>query len=139
VFHTVNAYVVPNFLRATWWSNTDDAGFAVFLGASRLLQQRDDFLSALHVLRAPTALTFHDRGYLSMGGRVDPKTQDIRARGRAVGYADAMDKAKGGAIRITSLRYFAESIRVLQNAEIRVVVIGAPQARLVSRRKSQLS
>jgi hypothetical protein len=102
---------------------------AVFLGLSRLLSGRTELLSSIHELRMAPEMRFTDRGYYAIGGRVDPATQDVRAKGRAGGYADAMDKSKGGAIKVTPHRYLAEAIKVLKRAGVQVILMGAPQAR----------
>lgn len=125
----MNWPVVPLFVKAAWWSNPEDAGLAVFLGASRLLSGRTELIASVQAVRLGPPIQFHDRGYYSLGGRVHPDAQDIRAKGRAVPYADAMDKSKGAKIRVTAHRYLAESIRVLKRAGVKVILMGAPQAR----------
>jgi hypothetical protein len=121
--------VIPAFVRAAWWSSPEDAGLAVFLGASRLLSGRTELLASIHVLTIGADIRFTERGYYSMGGPVGPAAQDARARGRSVPYADAMDKSKGAQIHVTGHRYLAEAIKLLQRAGTKVILMGAPQAR----------
>jgi hypothetical protein len=121
--------VIPLFLKAAWHTNPEDAGMAVFFGASRLLSGRTELLAAVHGLKMAPELRFQDRGYVSMGARVDAATQDVRAQGRARSYAGGMEKATGGAIHPLVHRELSEAIRVLQGAGVTVLLMGSPQAR----------
>lgn len=121
--------LVPAFLRAGWFTSTEDAGMAVFLGASHMLAGRLEILYTIKASTIQAPSTFHDKGWYSMGGRVDPATQEYRAKGRSVPYAESMDKSKGAVIRPTVHRYLAEAIEVLQKAHVKVILMGAPQAR----------
>lgn len=120
---------VPSFLKAAWWQSPEDAGAAVFYGASRLMSQRTELSTAVKDFTLPPLIQFHNRGYWSMGGRVAPATQDVRARGRAGAYAEIMDKSTGWALKPMPGRYLAEAIEVLKRANISVIVMGTPQAR----------
>lgn len=120
---------VPGFVKAAWWQSPEDAGAAVFYGASRLMAQRTELATAVHDLTLPALIQFHHRGYWSMGGRVSPATQDVRAKGRAGAYAELMDKSKGVTLRPMPGRYLAEAIDQLKRAGVSVVVMGTPQAR----------
>jgi hypothetical protein len=120
---------VPLFLRAAWRTNTEDAGASVFYGASHLLAFRTEISTAVHDLTLPAPLTFHNRGYYSLGNRVAPAVQDQRARGRAKAYAELMDKSLGITMRPTPGRFLAEAIEDLKRAGVNVVVMGTPQAR----------
>lgn len=119
----------PLFLKAAWRTNTEDAGLSVFIGASHLLAGRSEIAHAFHEVTLPAPITFHDRGYWSMGNRVPPATQDARARGRAGAYAELMDKSKGAKLKPTPGRYLGEAITVLKRAGVNVIVMGTPQAR----------
>ena len=81
-----------------------------------------------HSTLAP-AITIHNRGYWSLGGRIAPAQQDVRARGRAGAYAELMDKSKGIELRPTPGRYLAEAIDDLKRHGVKVIVMGTPQAR----------
>jgi hypothetical protein len=120
---------VPLFVKAAWRTNVEDAGAAVFYGASHLLGMRTELSTAVHDLTLPAPISFHNRGYWSLGGRVAPVTQDVRARGRATAYAELMDKSKGCELRPTPGRYLAVAIEHLKRAGINVIVMGTPQAR----------
>jgi hypothetical protein len=120
---------VPLFVKAAWRTNVEDAGASVFYGASRLLGTRTELTAAVHDLTLPAPMTFQNRGYSSLGGRVPPAQQDVRARGRAGGYAELMDKSKGCELRPTPGRYLAEAIDDLKRHGVKVVVMGTPQAR----------
>ena len=122
--------MVPSLVRATWRDNPEEAGASVAYGASRLLATRTEFAYAVSIFTLPTpALTFQERGWISLGERVPPEQQDRRARGRAPGYADIMDKAKGAKLKPLATRYLEVALDRLQAAGVRPVVIGAPQAR----------
>jgi hypothetical protein len=120
---------VPGLVRATWWTNPEEAGASVFYGVSRLTSTRTEVLATMHDQTQLPLLTFQERGWLSLGGRVDAPTQDVRARGRAKAYADLMDKSKGITLRRAPGRFLREAIKDLQSAGVKVVVIGTPQAR----------
>jgi lysophospholipase L1-like esterase len=53
----------------------------------------------------------------------------VRAKGRSIPYADAMDKSKGAHIHVTTHRYYAEAIELLQRVGTKVIILGSPQAR----------
>jgi hypothetical protein len=120
---------VPLFLRAAWRTNTEDAGASVFYGASHLLAFRTEISTVVHDLTVAPPITFQGRGYYSMGNRVPPAMQDTRAKGRAKGYAELMDKSTGITLRPTPGRYLAQAIEDLQRAGVKVIVMGTPQAR----------
>jgi hypothetical protein len=120
---------VPLLMKASWRSYPDDAGGAVFFGASQLLAFRTEILTTVKDVTLPPLITFHDRGYWSLGGRVAPATQDVRARGRAGAYAELMDKSKGITLRTAPGRFLAEAIEVLKRKGVNVIVMGTPQAR----------
>lgn len=120
---------VPLFIRAAWRTNTEDAGAAVFYGASHLLAFRTEINTAVHDLTLPPAITFQGRGYYSLGNRVPPAVQEVRARGRAKAYAELMDKSTGITLRPTPGRYLAQAIEDLKHAGVQVIVMGTPQAR----------
>lgn len=119
----------PSFVRAAWRTSTEDAGMAPFIGASHLLAGRSEIAHAVHELTLPAPIVFHNRGYWSMGNRVSPAVQDVRAKGRAGAYAELMDKSKGAKLRPTPGRYLGEAIDVLKRAGVKVIVMGTPQAR----------
>ncbi len=120
---------IPALVRATWWNQPEDAGAAIFLGLFRLQQVRSDVLFAYLNFTAPPPLRFESMGWNTMGGRVDPDAQNARAVGRATGYANLMDKSKGAFIHPAAVSYLRSAIRDLQNAGIKVAIIGTPQAR----------
>lgn len=120
---------VPSFVKAGWYTSPEDAGSSVFYGASRLLAFRTEIGAAVHDLTLPQPLTFQNRGYISLGGRVSPETQDVRARGRSVPYAELMDKAKGAYLHPLPGRFLDEAIADLKRARVNVVVMATPQAR----------
>lgn len=120
---------VPLFVKAAWRTNLEDAGASVFYGASHLLGMRTELSTAVHDLTLAPPITFHNRGYWSLGGRVPPAQQDVRARGRAGAYAELMDKSKGIELRPTPGRYLAEAIDDLKRHGVKVIVMGTPQAR----------
>lgn len=120
---------VPSFVKAAWWASPEDAGGSVFYGASRLLAFRTELNTAVHDVTLPTPLAFPIRGYWSLGGRVPEAVQDVRAKGRAGGYAELMDKSKGITLRTTPGRYLSEAIAELKRAGVNVIVMGTPQAR----------
>jgi hypothetical protein len=121
--------VTPRFVRAAWYTKPEDAGMSVFIGASHLLAGRSEIAHAVHEVTLPAPIKFHDRGYWSMGNRVSPAVQDVRAKGRAGAYAELMDKSKGAKLLPTPGRYLGEAIDVLQRAGVNVIVMGTPQAR----------
>ncbi len=125
----MNWSAVPYFVKAAWWASPEDAGLAVFLGASRLLSGRAELLTSIHELQMAPETKFMDRGYWSMGGRVSPAQQDVRAKGRSIPYADAMDKSKGAHVHVVTHRYYAQAIELLQRVGTKVVILGSPQAR----------
>jgi hypothetical protein len=120
---------VPLFLKASWYTNVEDAGASVFYGASHLMGMRTELTTAVHDLALPAPITFHNRGFWSLGGRINPATQDVRAKGRAGAYAELMDKSKGWHLRPTPGRYLAEAIDDLKRHGVKVIVMGTPQAR----------
>jgi len=120
---------VPLFVKAAWYTNVEDAGASVFYGASHLMGMRTELSAAVHDLALPAPLSFPNRGYLSMGGRVSPAVQEARSKGRAVAYAELMDKSKGIELRKTPGRYLAAAIEDLKRHGVKVVVMGTPQAR----------
>ncbi|AKU96011.1 hypothetical protein AKJ09_02675 [Labilithrix luteola] len=115
--------------QGTILPNTEEAGNSIAYGASRLLQFRTDVVNALKDGTIPPPLSFQDHGWITMGPRLSATTQDTRARGRAVGYADLMDKSKGSAIRKPSVNFVREAVQVLQRAGVKVAIIGTPQSR----------
>jgi hypothetical protein len=90
---------------------------------------RTEVTTAVHDLALPAPISFHNRGYWSLGGRVPPAQQDVRARGRAGAYAELMDKSKGIEMRRTPGRFLAEAIDDLKRHGVKVIVMGTPQAR----------
>jgi hypothetical protein len=121
---------MPWLVRSTWRDNIEEAGTSIALGASRTLATRTELTAALGAVTLPTpALTFQDRGWISLGGRVPPAQQEVRAVGRAKAYAELMDKAKGAKLRPMASRYLEATLDLLKRAGIRPIVIGAPQAR----------
>lgn len=120
---------MPLFVKASWYTSPEEAGSSVFYGASQLLAFRTELSTALHDVTLPAPLTFQNRGYVSLGERVPPAIQDTRARGRAVPYADLMDKAKGAYLHPLPGRFLDEAIADLKRAGIKVVVMATPQAR----------
>jgi hypothetical protein len=120
---------VPLFVKAAWYTNVEEAGASVFYGASHLLGMRTEVTTAVHDLALPAPISFHNRGYWSLGGRVPPAQQDVRARGRAGAYAELMDKSKGIEMRRTPGRFLAEAIDDLKRHGVKVIVMGTPQAR----------
>ncbi|MDB4943210.1 MAG: hypothetical protein JWP97_2744 [Labilithrix sp.] len=125
----VSASAMPFLVGSTWRDDTEEAGASVAYGFSRLLATRTELEHAVFEVTLPPPATFGDRGWTSLGGRVDPQVQNVRAVGRAPGYADLMDKAKGAKPSPLAARYFAATLAVLKDAGIKPVVIGAPQAR----------
>lgn len=121
--------VTPRFVRAAWYTKPEDAGMSIFIGASHLLAGRSEIAHAVHAVTLPAPIKFHHRGYWSMGNRVAPAVQDVRAKGRAGAYAELMDKSKGAKLLPTPGRYLGEAIDVLQRAGVNVIVMGTPQAR----------
>ncbi len=120
---------VPGLVKATWYTSPEDAGLAVFTGASRLIASRAEILYTIKMSTITPPVSFHDKGWYSMGGRVDPGVQDVRAKGRAIPYADNMDKSKGAIVKATPHREIAEAIEICQRAHIGVILMGAPQSR----------
>lgn len=120
---------VPLFAKAAWYTNVEDAGASVFYGASHLMGMRTELSAAVHELALPAPLSFQNRGYLSMGGRVSPAVQEQRAKGRAIAYAELMDKSKGIELRPTAGRYLGAAIDDLKRHGVKVIVMGTPQAR----------
>jgi hypothetical protein len=121
---------VPWLVRATWRDNAEEAGASVAYGASRLLAARTELAYAVSIFTLPTpAISFQDRGWNSLGGRVPPAQQDARAIGRAGAYADLMDKAKGAQLKPMATRFLTLTLEMLKKAGIKPLVIGAPQAR----------
>ncbi len=119
----------PLFIKAAWRTNTEDAASSIFYGASHLLAFRTEINTAVRDLTLPSAIAFQNRGYYSLGNRVSPAVQEIRARGRAKAYAELMDKSAGITLRPTPGRYLAQAIEDLQRAGVNVIVMGTPQAR----------
>lgn len=120
---------VPLFVKSAWYTSPEDAGSSVFYGASRLLAFRTELTPAVHGLTLPAVLTFQNRGYISLGDRVSPETQDVRARGRAVPYAELMDKSKGAYLHPLPGRYLDQALADLGRAGVKVIVMATPQAR----------
>ena len=120
---------IPGLVRAFWWASPEEAGSSVVLGLSHLASTRSEAINAVRDLTQFQPLTFQDRGWISQGGRIDAATQDVRAKGRAKGYADLMDKSKGATLHPVPPRLVREAIRELKAAGTKVVVIGTPQAR----------
>ena len=122
--------MAPWLVRATWRENTEEAGASVAYGASRLLASRTELAYAGSIFTLPTPhILFQDRGWNSLGGRVNPETQDVRAVGRAGAYAELMDKSKGAKVKPMASRFLTVTLEMLKRAGIKPVVIGAPQAR----------
>lgn len=122
--------MVPWLVRATWRDNLEEAGASVAYGASRLLAARTELAYAMSIFSLPTPqLVFQERGWISLGGRVNPEVQDIRAVGRAGAYADLMDKSQGASLKPMVPRFLELTLELLKRAGIKPVVIGAPQAR----------
>lgn len=122
--------MAPWLVRATWRDNTEEAGASVAYGASRLLATRTELAYAVSIFSLPTPqIQFQDRGWNSLGGRVNPQQQQVRAVGRAGAYAELMDKSKGAKIKPMASRFLALTLELLKRAGIKPVVIGAPQAR----------
>ena len=122
--------MVPWLVRATWRDDQEEAGASVAYGASRLLASRAELAYAVSIFSLPTPqLMFQDRGWNSLGGRVNPETQNVRAVGRAGAYAELMDKSKGAKLKPLATRYLTLTLQMLKRAGIKPVVIGAPQAR----------
>jgi hypothetical protein len=119
----------PLFARAAWLTSPEEAGSALFYGASHLLAFRAELSAAVHTLTLPAPLTFQNRGYISLGGRVPPEVQDTRARGRAVPYAELMDKSKGAYLHPLPGKFLEAALRDLTRAGVKVVVMATPQAR----------
>ena len=90
---------------------------------------RAELSAAVHDLAMPAPLSFQNRGYVSMGGRVPAAVQEQRAKGRAAAYAELMDKSKGIELRPTAGRYLGVAIADLKRHGVKVVVMGTPQAR----------
>jgi hypothetical protein len=120
---------VPLFLRAGWYAAPDEAASSVFYGASRMMAFRTEISTVSHELNIAPPITFHNRGWYSMGGRINPATQDVRAKGRAGAYAELMDKSKGCELHTMPGRYLAEAIDDLKRHGVKVIVMGTPQAR----------
>lgn len=122
--------VVPWLVRATWRDSPEEAGASVAYGASRLLASRAELAYAVSIFSLPTPqLVFQERGWISLGGRVNPDTQNVRAVGRAGAYAELMDKSKGAKLKPMASRFLTLTLEMLKRAGITPVVIGAPQAR----------
>lgn len=82
------------------WSARPIAGWkpTPVLGSTAACQRRragscmrTELTVAVHDLAVPAPLTFQNRGYSSLGGRVAPSVQETRSKGRAIAYADVMD------------------------------------------------
>jgi hypothetical protein len=119
---------VPSFLKAGWYASTEDALSTPFYGASRLLAFRSELITAVHDITLPPVITFPDRGFVSLGGPVAPATQDVRAKGRAVPYADLMDKSKGATLHAFPCKLLDQAVTELQRAGVNVVIMATPQA-----------
>jgi len=128
----VNWSNVPLLIRTTFWSSPEEAAGSIAYASSRLLSQRVDVIIGVRDLKliGPAAGTFEDNwGWISLGARTTAATQDARARGRAVGYGDLMDKSKGHKPLPLAQRYIEVAVRILHAAGIRAVLMGTPQAR----------
>lgn len=120
---------IPWLVRATWRDDAEEAGSSIAYGTSRILATRTELNSAISQVTLPAPPTFHERGWVSLGYRVDPAQQDVRARGRAGAYAELMDKAKGATMKPMVPRFLQLTLQMLKRAGIKPLVIGAPQAR----------
>jgi hypothetical protein len=117
-------------VRATWRDNPEEAGASVGYGASRLLAARTELTYAVSIFSPPAPpIMFQERGWVSLGGRVNPEAQNVRAVGRAGAYAELMDKSKGAKLKPMASRFLTLTLEMLKHAGIKPVVIGAPQAR----------
>lgn len=123
---------VPLLVGTTFWYSPEEAAGSIAYASSRLLSQRVDVLIGVRDLKliGPAVGTFEDNhGWISLGGRTTAAVQDVRARGRAVGYGDLMDKSKGHKPLPLAQHYLEVAVRILHAAGIRAVIMGTPQAR----------
>lgn len=129
----VSAGITPEnsvlLAKANLLPNTEEAGNSIAYGASRLLQFRTDVVNAVKDGTIPPPVAFQDHGWISMGPRLSAVTQDTRAKGRAIAYADLMEKSKGITVRKPPSNYVREAVEVLQRAGVKVAIIGTPQSR----------
>lgn len=125
----VRPYAAWSIVKSMWRDNPEEAGAAVLLAGSRLLGERTEVIAAYREVTSPNPLSFADMGWVSMGSAVSAQTQDTRARGRAPGYADLMDKKKGAYVHPIPPKLLRELLAVLKGAGIKPIVIETPQAR----------
>lgn len=125
----VAASAIPMLVQANWHDDAEESGSSLAYGLSRLLAERTETEHALFEVTLPPPATFGDRGWTSLGGRVDPAMQNQRAVGRAAAYAELMDRSKGAKPSPLAARYLTITLDLLKRAGITPVVIGAPQAR----------
>lgn len=104
----------------------DEASADLVLASSRLMASRHRVLPVLlDGARLHPHLGTGDRGWVSLGARVEAPLQDARARSRVAGYATPLLRGKVTTANDTYLRALASTLRARGT---RLAFFGAPQA-----------